>query len=128
MPAQLKLEDVRRAWEARDPELVKLVEALATQPDEQPEEPVREGAPTFEDFVNEIRSWGFRHKTKEEQAQIRISKLKALEAPDAEAPLPSRLRLHEVLLTLWQDDSAFARSCLLRIIARMPLVYGPWRA
>src|SRR5262249_40274193 len=44
------------------------------------------------------------------------------------APLPSRLRLHEVLLTLWQDDSAFARSCLLRIIARMPLVYGPWRA
>ena len=43
-------------------------------------------------------------------------------------PLPDRLRLHEILLALWEDNGPFARSCLLAIIARVPLKYGPWRA
>src|SRR5205823_5668225 len=34
----------------------------------------------------------------------------------------------EVISRLWQDNSPFARACLLRIIAEVPLVYGPWRA
>src|SRR5262245_38839863 len=37
---RLHLQDLRLAWEARDPELVKLIEALAEQPDEPPETPV----------------------------------------------------------------------------------------
>ena len=54
--------------------------------------------------------------------------MKALEAPDAEVPLPDRLQLHEILLTLWEDDGLFARSCLLQLIAGVRLTYGPWRA
>jgi hypothetical protein len=124
----LKLDDLRRAWEARDPEIVRLIESLAEQPDEPPETPVREGAPTFDCFLADIRSPAFRRLSHEEQAQQRIERLKALEAPDAEVPLPDRLRMHEVLLVLWQDDSPFARRCLLGAIAGVRLAYGPWRA
>jgi hypothetical protein len=124
----LHLKDLRLALDARDPELVALVEALATQADETPETPVREGAPTFDAFLREIRSWQFSRKSKEEQAHYRREQLKALESPDAEAPLPDRLRLHEILLALWSDNGVFARTCLLKVIATVRLTYGPWRA
>jgi hypothetical protein len=127
MTTRLRLQDLRLAWEAKGPELVGLIEALATQPDD-PEAPVRQGAATFDRFLATIRSWSFRRKSRDEQAQYRVEQIKALEAPDAEAPLPDRLRLHEIILALWQDDSVFARAALLRVIAVVPLVYGPWRA
>jgi hypothetical protein len=124
---RLHLADLRLAWEAQDPELVPLLEALAEQTDES-ETPVREGAPTFARFLAEIRSPQFRRKSADEQAHYRVEQMKALEAPDAEVPLPDRLRLHEILLALWQSDSLFARSCLLKAIAGVRLTYGPWRA
>jgi hypothetical protein len=124
----LHLDDLRRAWDARDPELVRLIEALAAQPDEPPETPVREGAPTFDRFLAEIRSPAFCRRPGHEQAQYRTERLRALEASDAEVPLPDRLRLHELLLLLWRDDSPFARRCLLRAVAGVRLTYGPWRA
>jgi hypothetical protein len=124
----LRLEDLRRAWDARDPELVRLVELLANQPEESPHVPVREGALTFATYLREVQSPAFHRKPREEQAHYRIEQMKALEAPDAEVPLPERLRLHEIVWTLWTEGSPFARSCLLRIIAGVPLTYGPWRA
>jgi hypothetical protein len=122
------LQNLRLAWEAQDPELVLLIETLAARPDEPPTTPVRPGAPTFQRFLAEIRSWRFRKKTEEEQAHYRIEQIKALEAPNAEVPLPDRLRLHEIILALWQDNGIFARSCLLKVIAGIRLTYGPWRA
>src|SRR4051812_34328786 len=128
MSTRLRLHDLRLAWEARDPELVQLIESLAAQPDEPPATPVRQGAPTFTRFLGELRTPAFRRKPREEQAHFRREQLKALEAPDAEVPLDDRLRLHEILLLLWQDDSPFARTCLLKVIAGVRLTYGPWRA
>jgi hypothetical protein len=125
--ARIRLEDLQAACDAQDPTLAELIDTVAKRPEE-PAEPVREGAPTFERFLAEIRSPQLRSKSPEEQAHYRIEQLKALEAPDAEVPLSDRLRLHEVLLRLWQDDSVFARRCLLEAIATVPLVYGPWRA
>ncbi len=43
-------------------------------------------------------------------------------------PLPDRLRIHEVIIALWEDNGPYARSCLLEIINQVPLRYGPWRA
>jgi hypothetical protein len=126
--ARLRLEDLRQAWQAHDPELVELITNLAVQRDEPPETPPREGALTVDRFLAEMRGYAFRRKPKEEQAHYRIEQWKALEAPTAEVPLPDRLRLHEIILGLWQHDSLFARTCLLRIIATVPLQYGPWRA
>jgi hypothetical protein len=122
------MEDLRLAWEARDPEVVSLITALAEAPDETPETPVREGALTFDRFLAEIRSRPFRKKSRDEQARYRTEQLKALQAPDAEIPLPDRLRLHEWILRLWQADDPFARRCLLQVIAGIRLTYGPWRA
>jgi hypothetical protein len=42
------LQDIRCAWEARDPDLVRLIEQLAEQP--KPDTPIREGALTFRKF------------------------------------------------------------------------------
>src|SRR4051794_17707315 len=124
----LRLADVRLAWETRDPDLVRLVERLAEQSDDDTEAPVRDGAPTFARFLAEIRSKPFRRRPRAEQAHYRVEQIKALEAVDAEVPLPDRLRLHEVIDALWRDDGPYARSCLLAIIARVKLTYGPWRA
>ena len=129
MQTQLRLDDLRRAWEAQDPDLVRLVLLLAEQPDEKPATPLREGAPTFDRFLQTIHSPQFRRKkSKDEQAHYRIEQLKALEAPDAEVPLSDRLRLHQIILQLWTDGGPFARSSLLRIIGGVKLTYGPWRA
>ena len=124
----LRIQDVRRAWEARDPDLPRLVVSLASSRDPQPKQPVREGAPTFQAFANEVRSRSFRRKKPEERYHERTERMRALEAPDAEAPLPDRLRLHEVLLELWKDGGGYERACLLRIIETVPLRWGPWRA
>ncbi len=128
MPSRLRLDDVRRAWESRDSGLIGLVEALVDQEDETPKTPIREGAPTFAKLLDEVRSQAFRRRPLEEQAHFRIEQIKALESPTAEVPLPDRFRVHEILMVLWEDNGPFARSCLLAIIARVPLKYGPWRA
>ena len=132
MERALSLEDVRRAWEAKDGDLADLVITLASLPDPTPGEgqpAPREGAPTFASFAAEVRSEAFRKRKKpEERAHYRIEGMKALEAPDAEVALPDRARLHEVILALWADGSGFARDSLLQIIAGVPLTWGPWRA
>lgn len=128
MSHRVRLSDVQLAWEARDPALYDLIEMLVTQEDPVPDEPSREGAPTFDRFLREMQTLAFRRKSREEQAHYRQEQLKALEAEDAEVPLPDRLRVYEVLLALWEENSMFARVCLLEAIARLPLRYGPWRA
>jgi len=35
--------------------------------------------------------------------------------------------VHEIILGLWQDNSIFARNCLLKVIASVRLTYGPWK-
>src|SRR5438067_2477327 len=128
MAAVLKLDDIRKAWEARDPRLIHLIEQLCRQPVPPPEKPVRQGAITFDKFLQTLRTPQFRRKTKEEQAHYRVETIKALEAPTAEVPLPDKLKVHEVISALWQSNDPLARDYLLRIIATVPLAYGPWRA
>jgi hypothetical protein len=90
--------------------------------------PPREGVYRFDDFLNELNSPAFRKKTLDERAQFRIEKIAAMESEEAEEPLPDRLRCHQVLMELWQADDIFSRRCLLRVIAEVPLVYGPFKA
>ena len=124
----LTLTDLRRAWDTRDPELPNLIARIALQSDPEPVTPVRNGVPTFDAFLHEIRGYPFRRKSKEEQGHVRVERLKALEAADAEVPLPDRLQSHEVIYSLWTSDDPFARSVLLDVIATCPIAYGPWKA
>ena len=128
MAQNLRLLDVRRAWDSRDPDLAALVGTLAGQADEAPETAIRDGALTFEKFLAEIRTGAFARKSPEEQRHYRVEQFRAIEATDAEVPAPDRLRLREIVGALWEDNGPYARSCLLRIIAEVPLRYGPWRA
>src|SRR5262245_25600196 len=128
MAAVLTLDAVRKAWEARDPRLIKLIEQLCEQPVPRPETPIRKEALTFDKFRSNLKDCRSRQKTREEQAHYRIETLKALEAPTAEVPLPDKLKVHEVIYALWQSNDALARDYLLRIIATVPFVYGPWKA
>ena len=128
MAAVLTLDDVRKSWDARDPRLITLIEQLCNQPVPAPETPVRDGAITFDKFLSQLRDPRYRKKTREEQAHYRIETLKALEAPNAEVPLADKLKVHEVIFALWESNDALARDYLLHIIARVPLVYGPWKA
>lgn len=128
MSAVLTLDDVRKAWDNRDPRLITLIEQLCTQPAPDPETPIRDGALTFDKFLSGMRDWRFKSKTREEQAHYRVETLKALEDPKAEVPLPDKLKVHQVITTLWESNDTLARDYLIRIIAKVPLVYGPWKA
>ena len=124
----LLLEDIRRAWETHDPQLVSLVEQLISQDAEEDEEPRREGLYTWDTFQRECRAWDFRKKTLEEQKLFRQEKIALLESDDAEVPLPPKLLLHRILLEMWRSEDAFSRESLLKILKVLPLHYGPWKA
>jgi hypothetical protein len=128
MAATLTLDDIREAWEARDPRLITLLEQLVNQPVPRPTTPIRKEAITFDKFLAQLKDWRYRRKTREEQAHYRIETLKALESPDAEVPPADKLKVHEIIYSLWQSEDPLARDYLLRIIASVPVVYGPWKA
>lgn len=128
---RVTLSSIREALEARDPDLVQLVVRLANEslPYADVEgKPYREGAPTFQSFLAEMRTSKIRKLPKADQEHWRKEKIAALEASNAEIPLSDRLKLHEVLLELWKRDDVFARCSLIEILADIPLSYGPWRA
>lgn len=128
MPPILTLAAIRQAREARDPDLVQRVVALAETPDERPRTPVREGAPDFWRFRTQIIDRNFLKGKAPEKKAFRRAQWAVLEAPDAEVALPERLKLHDVLLELWRADDAYSRAQLLAIVAAVPLRWGPWRA
>ncbi len=78
MPTTVRLEDVRRAREANDPELIRLVLTLAEQSTPQLATPVREGAPTFDLFLQTIRGGAFQRKSREEQRHFRVEQMKGV--------------------------------------------------
>lgn len=123
----LRLEDVHRALDARDPSLVDMVVSMANRHDTHPDD-VPEGAFTIWDFRSEVKSWGFRYKSEEEKMHYRVESWKRLESDDAEVPLPDRYQLHEIIMALYEAEGAYARETLLELIRRVPFTWGVWRA
>jgi hypothetical protein len=118
------LGEIERAFLARAPELSELVCALARA--QEPPPPSAPSALTWNNVRHQVRSQALRQLAPEDRRQRRVMSWRAVEQ-DATVPLPDRYRLHEVLMRLWQDGSAYARQQLLRIIAQVPLRHGPWR-
>ena len=121
----VRLDDVKRALDARDPGLAALIVALANAPDEVPDEPLPEGALTYAQFTSELRTWRFMYKSDEEKKHYRIESFKELTENDR---LPDRLWLHEIVMGLWEQRGPYEREQLLEIIATCPLKWGPWKA
>ncbi|MCP4137446.1 MAG: hypothetical protein GY754_41145 [bacterium] len=126
MAVTVSLEDVKKAWKNKDPNLPEYILALTQAPD--PDQEVREGAFTFKEFWQEIRSYGFTDLSPEERKLYRVEQMKRLEADDAEAPLADRFFLYTILLELWKENGLYERDCLFRVIRDVPLKWGPWKA
>src|SRR5438552_5287761 len=56
MAASLQLDDIRKAWDSRDPQLIRLLGQLCEQPDPTPDKPIRPGALTFDSFLQTLRT------------------------------------------------------------------------
>jgi len=126
--SQLRIGDLRRAWDSRDPDLAELIVRMVGGQDPTLETPVREGALTLARFTAQLRAPEFRKKNREEKAHFRTETLKALTAPDAEVPLPDRFKVDALLLELWAANGPYERHVLATVIASIPLRWGPWRA
>ena len=127
MGLELSLDDIRRAWDARDPDLASLIVTLAGAPDPRPAQPPREGALSYAGFTAQLANHKFKRDLPQARARYRIDTMRALEAPKAEVPLPPRLQLHAVLIDLWRKNGAYERAALLEVIRKVPLCWGPWR-
>ncbi len=126
MDQPILLADIERAWGARDPSLARLICHLVEL--RIPDQPKRKEALTWDRAQNKHRGWQFKKLNSEERREVRVADWTAVEAADAEVPLPDRLRLHGPILALWEDGSPWARDQLLEVIASVDLKLGPWRA
>jgi hypothetical protein len=127
MGLELSLDDIRRAWDSRDPDLAGLIVTVATASDPKPAQPPREGALTFASFASHLGNYKFKRESPQARARYRIDTMRALEAPGAEVPLPPRLQLWSIIVELWRKDGAYERAALLDVIRGVPLCWGPWR-
>lgn len=120
-------EQVLNAYRAQDPNLVAMLVALSQQPDPTPTAPIPEEELTFERFLSKIFSPEFRKKHPEVQFAERVAMIARLEASEGVYPLPDRFKIHIILRSLWEDNSAFARAVLVQAIEALPLSYGVWK-
>ena len=125
MSTQVTLQHVRTARESRDPQAADLLLEVIQSSVDSTQPPPREGGYDFHNFLSEINDRQFFTQASEQQAQQRIEKLKLVED---NTELEPRYQSHQLIYELWQSGDAFDRRVLLDLIARSPLVYGPWKA
>lgn len=143
----LSLDGLRSAWERRDPRLaeylIKLV-ALDPAPAEMAEA-ARQQKPTYFDVLTELTTWevskrvrardpaipgraGYsRSRRQQVIGEVYHETFAALETEATLPHLPDRLKTYDLVEELWDDNGAFARSTLLRIVSEVPMKWGPWR-
>ena len=128
MSTPFSLEYAQQALAARDPQLVEiLLQIIEAKPDPNAPPPVQ-GRYTFAEFEREMASPKFYSQPADVQQQFRAEKIALLESDDADEPLSDRLRSFEIILQLWKAKGLFERTCLMKLIRSVPLVYGPWKA
>ena len=131
MNSKVRLEHVEKALAARDPQFVSLLIEVAKANPDPNLPPLPEGTYTFNNFRSEITSPKFFSQPREVQQSFRTEKLAILDSLDSkqfDQPHLDRYRSHELIYKLWQSDGSFERNCLIQIIRKIPLVYGPWKA
>ncbi|VAW77645.1 hypothetical protein MNBD_GAMMA12-984 [hydrothermal vent metagenome] len=126
MAVEITLHDVNNAWITKNESTVELFLQLIDR-DKPDTLQHRSDAYTFDSFISEINDWRFKQLSLEEQSSFRQEKLALLEGPNAEVPLSDKLKSHEFIMKLWQDNSQFSRQCLIELVAKVPLRYGPWK-
>ncbi|MCB9765911.1 MAG: BRCT domain-containing protein [Alphaproteobacteria bacterium] len=127
MDSSTRLVDVQLAWQSRDPDLPRMVAALAGTDEPRFDGPIRDDDFTLQKFKWQLRGYDYRRGKPADRQRVRTEGFAKL-AADPRVPAPDRLKLDALLLELYAADDAYARGCLLEIIATVPLRWGPWRA
>lgn len=71
MSVTLTLNDLQTARDTHDPQFVSLLNRLSTQSDPEPDQPIRDGALTFDAWLAYLRSPEFKRLPKERQGPAR---------------------------------------------------------
>ena len=127
MQQTITLEDVTRAWHARDPSLASLLVQLCAIRQTQADRRRLKGTLYWQQVRAKHLQRAFRSLDGESQRVQRLADYAALEAEEAPNPLPDGLLAFRVLLGLWEENSAWARDQLLQALPHLPLAWGPWR-
>ena len=130
MATQLELDDIRRAWEARDPELVQTIASCwPHSPTSSRPLPSAKGPSTFAKFLREINSHAFRRKPLDEQQHYRVEQMKAprIAAGRGAAARPAAppRNHHGPVERQWPVRPPLSASDHRHAC---DLSYGPWRA
>lgn len=127
----LRLDDVKRALQTRDPLLVDTIISLANQDDVM----FRWNAPELDESIYTIRhlrdavkNWQIKWMSPSEAWEVRKEAWARLAETDHPIAHPDRFKLNEIIETLHAEPGAFARDALLEVIRRVPLKWGTWRA
>jgi hypothetical protein len=137
---EIIFEDLERAVEARDPELVDLVVQYASLPDPPPGQPElppdgyepRAGTPrppaedewTMPRLARAVSPLSLENKTATERKALRKEAWDAtLAAPNP----PPRLRLGRLLVDLYEANDARGRTQLIEIFRRVHIAFGVWQ-
>jgi hypothetical protein len=141
---------VRAAWrERQDPRLAEYIVKLA-QLDPMSQTYIdgkKAGKPVYEGLLSALRPWTLRRAVRTHYTanggslsfgKINRNKLResirelhqeqwALIEQHPEL-LTDRLRLHEVIMELWESHEPYAREALLNVLRYVPFKWGPWKA
>jgi hypothetical protein len=138
---ELTYSDILRAAEERDPQLCDMVVAYLQQPDpaenapEEPPEteegaelseppPLPEGTWTMDRLRSTLSQYNLGYKSASERKAIRAEAWDGiLGAPHP----PPRLRLGQLLLSLYEEGDERARAALMEIFRRAPVGWGMWQ-
>ena len=119
------LHQISLARQAQDPQTVEMLLELLNEEPDPTQPPPRDGRYTFPKFLSEISRRSFYTQKADVQREQRVHMISAVEADEE---LEDRYRCHELIYDMWQSDHPFDRATLYEIVARVPLVYGPWKA
>lgn len=142
----LSLAGLRSAWEGRDPRLAEyIIKLVALDPaSAEMGAAAREQKPTYFDVIT-LTSWevsrrvgaidtaipgttGYsRPRRQRAISQVYSDVFSTLETEATLSYLPDRLKTFALIEELWSDNTAYARSSLLRVIREVPMKWGPWR-
>ncbi|WP_437667449.1 hypothetical protein [Sorangium sp. So ce1182] len=123
-PNPIDIENVKQLAASGSPALAEVLEAYLEQPEPTPDAPPREGALTFQAFL-QLLATAQGMRTPEQRRERATDAWKRFLAQVDPAP-PPRLELADLLVRIYEEGTDAGRSALCDAARSAPLVFGAW--
>ncbi|WP_438009319.1 hypothetical protein WME89_11925 [Sorangium sp. So ce321] len=123
-PNPIDIENVKQLAASGSPALAEVLEAYLEQPEPTPDAPPREGALTFQAFL-QLLATAQGMRTPEQRRERATDAWKRFLAQVDPAP-PPRLELADLLVRIYEEGTDAGRSALCDLARSAPLVFGAW--